>query len=212
MNSDTRKSPLIKAKNKRIFESVLDQFGKHFPKGFDRKRLQKVIAEASGARGPHENSRSDLHKIANPLDRVIKLLDRPQNWDLAIATLAEDRTWGAFLVAELRFVELLRDLRNINRAALSHTKREAHRPSKTKALHVLVAELATYWETESGQRFKSIWHKENYGVSRGRKVPITPAAAFVSDVVELVLPRHLHLLPKVMEKVVAQRRAAISTK
>ena len=107
----------------KLLDRFLDQFGKHFAatkaaKSFDRKRLAAIIDDALSARGSQhsadEISRSNLHEIAKPLCKVIKLLDRPRNWDIAINALNDDGTFAGFLQAEQRYIVLLRDLRKIS--------------------------------------------------------------------------------------------------
>jgi hypothetical protein len=210
-------------------DRFLDQIRKHFAatkaaKSFDRKRLAAIITEALDARGPQHwadtISRCNLHKIAKPLGKVIKLLDRPQNWDIAIKALNDDGTWGGgFLQAEKRYSVLLRDLRKISSDVPPVPKRKRRRPIKTKDLYALVDRIATYWEEETGKPFSQSWHRDKSEESTWqlnpitklpeRKwplIPINDAARFVYDVVKLVNPLHLYLLPKVTEKIVAERR------
>jgi hypothetical protein len=199
-----------------LFEKMLNGFGRYFPAGFDRVQLAAIINEALSARGSQNwadtVSKSTLHEIARPLADVIKLLDTPRNWDIAINALADDHTWGAFEQAELQYIDLLRDLRKISCAVPPRPKRGTGRPPKTKDLYALVDRLATYWEKETGQQFKQSWHKERTGESKGQRRPTTNAAAFIYDVVQLVDPLHGGALPKVTERIVAERRATTSRK
>jgi hypothetical protein len=205
-------------------DRFLDQFGKHFAaKSSNRKRLAAIITEALDARGPQhwadKISRCNLHEIAKPLGKVIKLLDRPRNWDIAIKALSDDGTWGGFLQAEQRYSVLLRDLRKISSGVPPLPKRKRQRPVKTKDLYALVDRLATYWEEEMGKPFRQSWHRDESAESTWQlnpttklpeekwpRIPTNHATQFVYDVVELVNPLHLYLLPKVTERIVAERK------
>jgi hypothetical protein len=215
-----RSAEEIRRLQRELLDPILDRFNKHFPAGFDREKLAAILDEepsisASQHWADEVVGRCTLHKIAPELARVLKELDRPRHWDIAIAALND----GNWFEAELRFGAWLRDLRKIIAAVPPAPRRGRGKPPKTKNLHALVDRLATFWEQETDEPFRQSWHKDKSGESDWhlnpttkrpeKKWPLKPAtesAAFVHDVVTLVSPRLLRLLPKVTEKVVSERR------
>jgi len=122
----------------------------------------------------------------------------------AAVTLAPSPDRAAIDQASERYEALLGDLDAIARALPPPPARRGKgRPSKTEDLFALADRLATYWEQMTGQPFKQAWHNGE---------PTTLAALFVFDVVKFIDPKLVVKLPKVTEKVVANRRAASSRK
>jgi hypothetical protein len=221
------------------FESLLDGLEKHIlkeaAKGVkkhvatdaakifgtkDRELLSTVIFEAcmvydGTQQWADEVSRITFHALGEPITQVIKLLKLDANYYSALVALgapantalSPDQT--AVSRAVERYETLLRDLDDIARAVPPPpAKRPRGKPSKTKDLRVLVECLAKFWESATGQPFTQAWHKE----SSGQRKPTTNSAAFVEDVVKFVDLKRLGELPKVTERIVAERRAATSCK
>jgi hypothetical protein len=162
-------------------------------------------------------SQSTFHEIAEPLARVIALLEAEANRD-AILTALGAPEWlamgGRFSVdgtgaagppiatedeqhAEARYRALLDGLHAIARAVPAPpTKRKRGKPPTAKDFVALVDRLATCWERATGKRFTQDWHKGE---------PVSAAARFVHAVVKLVDPARLRSLPKAAAQVVAER-------
>jgi hypothetical protein len=65
--------------------------------------------------------------------------------------------------------------------------------------------LIDYWERKCGPgSFSADWAKRN--PSEQIRKPLTPAAAFICDVIELIDPARLREVPKTIERVRAQRK------
>jgi hypothetical protein len=140
-------------------------------------------------------SKSTSHEIAEPLNRVIALLEREANRDVVLLAL------GASILpvpskpenvrASARYESLLDDLRKIAAAAPPPpAKRRRGRPRTARDFHDLIDQLASCWEHVSGKPFRQVNRSEQ----------------FVTAVVELIDPARLSALPKVMEKIVTARR------
>ena len=159
--------------------------------------------------------KNTFHALGEPIAQVIELLKLDANYYNALvafgapATTALSPDQTAVSRAVERYETLLRDLDDIARAVPPPpAKRRRGKPSKTKDLRVLVECLADFWERATGQPFTQAWYKE----SSGQRKPTTYSAAFVEDVVKFVDLKRLGELPKVTEKIVAERRAATSRK
>jgi hypothetical protein len=202
------------------FEPLLDSLEKHVAAAatrsfgpVDRQVLRSIIVEAAmmyeGTRYfADEASRCTLHELAEPLARVIQLLEHDANRDDvfvalgAPAALALSPDQRAVEEAVARYEILLRDLDKIARAVPQPpAKPGPGKPSRTMDLHALVERLADYWERATGQRFTQHWLKG---------APLTPATEFVHAVVRFIDAERLGALPKVTERIVTKRRAASS--
>ena len=182
-----------------------------------------------------------LWKLAKPLDRVIRLLYQSGNQHEVLQALGADETVEKIDRALDRREELLRDLGRIRHAIPSPPKKRSKgRPSTTTDLQELVGRLATYWERATRRRFTQAWLVTDKLVpaskgstatrvptskgstakrlpasksSTAKRVPASKGStAFVYDVVEFLDRKRLRSLPKVTEKIVAERRAATSRK
>ncbi|MGO8921397.1 MAG: hypothetical protein ACLQF4_00480 [Xanthobacteraceae bacterium] len=140
-------------------------------------------------------SESTLHEIAEPLDRVIALLEHEVNRDAVLVALGAS-VWLASRRPEVerawaRYQSLLDDLRKIAAAAPPYpAKRREGRPRTAKEFYDLIDRLASCWERATGKPFRQV----------------NRSAQFVTEVVELMDPARSRALPKVMEKIVAERR------
>jgi hypothetical protein len=160
--------------------------------------------------------RSTLHELAEPLARVVALLEDEANRDAILVALGAPE-WlaihGRFSVdpngtpigddldeqreAAARHEILLDNLRAIARAVRTPPEgRKRGRPRTAKSFHDFVNRLATCWERASGTPFRQVNRPEQ----------------FVYAVVEFVESPHLKQLPKMIERIVAERRAQISEK
>jgi hypothetical protein len=218
------------------FDSLLDGLEKHILKEAAKGVKKHVATDAAKIFGPKDRellstvvfeacreydgtqywaddiSRITFHALGEPITQVIKLLKLDANYYSALVALgapARNPDQSAVNRAGERYETLLRDLDDIARAVPPPpAKRRRGKPSKTKDLRVLVECLADFWESATGRPFTQAWHKE----SSGQRKPTTYSAAFVEDVVKYVDLKRLGELPKVTEKIVAERRAATSRK
>jgi hypothetical protein len=150
-------------------------------------------------------ARSTLHDLAVPLARVIDILEHEANYDNifvalgAPAMLAMSPDQRAVKQAIARYENLLDDLHKLARGVPPPpAKRGKGKPAKANDLLAVVDVLAPYWERATGKRFTQDWHKG---------APVTPATQFVHAVVCFIDPKRLPGLPKVTERIVAERRA-----
>jgi hypothetical protein len=179
------------------------------------RRVRHAIMVYRGTKFVGERaSRSTLHEIANPLARVISLLEHEPNRDSVLGALGAPEMRGRFSVDDTgtpappiptgdeqqvaaRYGALLDGLRSISRAVpASPAKRKRGKPPTARSFRDFIERLATCWERASGTPFRS--------VNRSKQ--------FVIYVVEFVDPTCLEKLPYVIEHVVADRRAQISEK
>jgi len=153
--------------------------------------------------------RPNLYEIAEPLARVIALLEHEGNWpDVLVglgapATLAMSPDQEAVERATERHKELLCRLRDIQRIIPRPPVSAGRgRPSKTKDLRSLVNELVAFWERETKKDFKQSWvkFKNTWLPKRGT------GTAFVYDIVELIDCDRLPELRTITEDIVRERR------
>jgi len=202
-------------------EALLDKLASHvaaevekadFP--IDREALWSIILMAQmvydGTRiGADATARSTFHELAEPLCRVIEILKDEANCDSAYVALGAPVSLAlspdqlALGRAIERYETLMRDLDDLARAVPPPPKRGKGRPSKTRDLRALAECLVDHWEAWTGHLPTQNWHQGE---------PIANAAQFVYCAVEYIDPERLGELPKVMEKIVAERRAATSAK
>jgi hypothetical protein len=82
--------------------------------------------------------------------------------------------------------------------ALPPTPRRGRTPNRR--LDPVVDHLVDYWERKLGPgSFTAEW-------SKGSRLPLTEATAFICDVVEFIDPDCLHEVPKTIERVRAERK------
>jgi hypothetical protein len=203
----------------RGLEALIDRLEGHLKKGgaetFDRARLKMIVTEfvISYRTGRHiaESPASFLHQLAEPLKRVIEILAAEPNTDDVLIALGAPpiglepdvaAVREATREAARRYNDLFDSLLAINRALPSPPeKNPPHRPAKTDDLYALVAGLAYYWESFTGECFTQNWHREG-----GELQAATNAAAFVYEVVRYVDPDALPSLRKGAEAVVRRLR------
>jgi hypothetical protein len=185
----------------------------------DRSVMESSVTAAIMVYRGHKSSvelasRFTLHEIAEPLNCVIKLLEDEANRDAILVALGAPE-WlairGRFSVgltgkpivgvlpeeqqATTRYEELLGDLRKIAATLPSPpAKRKRGKPPTEADFRAFIDRLATCWERASGTPFRQ--------TNRPRE--------FVYAVVALLAPARLNKLPKVIESIVAERRAQIS--
>lgn len=122
---------------------------------------------------------SPLRKYASPIADVLELL-------------RSEEALAANQVALIEGLERLECLVN----PFGTAPRGRGRPSNGE-LWLLVHNLASIWTETTGKRFTQLWHS---------KVPGTPGARFVHAAVGFLDPALLPALPKMTERVVAERR------
>jgi hypothetical protein len=145
-----------------------------------------------------------LPEIAKPLARAVEFLRREDcEAELVSALGPDDWRWDRS-AERLRLSELIADLERLGRAAsrprrypVERGRRENHK------LLFLVRELAEKWVILTDKPFTQDWN-------RSTKEPLSLAAQFVEAVVRYLDPKGLPALPKMLERVVAERLRATS--
>ncbi len=138
-----------------------------------------------------------LAEIATPLACVVEFLKREDCKGELISTLAADFDRSA---ARLRLSALITDLESLRRAANWPYRLQRGRPPNHRLLF-LVRALAEKWVIMTDKPFTQDWNDAT-------KEPVSPGAQFVEAVVRYLDPKSLPALPKMLERVVKERRTS----
>jgi hypothetical protein len=177
----------------------------------DTAELTQIVSGALGffrAFSDDDFRPSPLRKYARPIADVLELLRREEHQAELISILhptvmtAEQRHDERLRardqeLARLRLAAMIRGLEQLERPAnMVRCKRERGRPGD-EDLWLLVHNLASIWAAATGKPFTQLWHD---------KVSSSPGARFVEAAVRFLDPGLLPALPKMTERVVADRR------
>jgi hypothetical protein len=145
-----------------------------------------------------------LPEIAKPLARAVEFLKRDGcEAELVEALGVNDWTWNRSAMRS-RLSLLKADLERLERAASRpwpYRVKEGRRPNHK--LLFLVRELAEKWVIMTDKPFTQEWH-------RSTNEPISLGAQFVEAVVHYLDPKSLPALPKMLERVVAERSLPVT--
>jgi hypothetical protein len=146
-------------------------------------------------------SKITLEEIAEPLARVIEILERQENVHPVVLELGRETELGYADIkggAERRGA-LIDDLKRI--AAIERRENGRGRPER-KDLHQLVHQLANEWLCLTGADFTRHWNG---------KEPKSLGAQFVHAVVTFIDPDPVTLgaVPKMMERVARERKEGV---
>jgi hypothetical protein len=143
-----------------------------------------------------------LREIAKPPARVVEFLKREDREAELVSALAPDDWSWEHGATRQRLSALIIDLERLARAAsrpwpypIERGRRDNHK------LLFLVRELAAKWVLLTDKLFTHDWN-------RSTNEPVSLGDQFVEAVVSYLDPKSLPALPKILERVVAERRRA----
>lgn len=137
-----------------------------------------------------------LHKVSEPMREVIAALRSEANEAAIVVKLGRDATGLDLELGVERRAALIADLEKL--AATRPPERRKGQPGNAD-LYQLVHTLANDWHILTGARFTQRWREPGHH-------PASLGARFVYAVVAFVDANNLASLPKIAEKVVAERR------
>jgi hypothetical protein len=139
-----------------------------------------------------------IHDIAEPLAKIIEVLENDVDSYAAFAALSEPPYRMASPAAEREMLlQLLRKLRDNLPSAPA--KRSRGKPPAGDDLYRLVERLADIWERYTGKEFTRLWHEGE---------PLSEAMRFTCAVVKVIDKDRLDELPTVTKNVCRKRRQA----
>ena len=137
-----------------------------------------------------------IHHIAEPLAKIIEVLENDVDGYAALAALSEPPYRMASPAAEREMLlQLLHKLRD--NLPPAPAKRSRGKPPAGDDLYRLVERLADIWERYTGKEFTRHWHQGE---------PLSDAMRFTCAVVKVIDKDQLDELPTVTKNVVADRR------